>query len=105
MWLSAVFGAISHRRCMDHKLVRQTPGAGRHRFAQVNGPQRLCLDIDRVAALAANRARHARAQRQIRVGGVHDCIHVRLLGYVATSYLNFHGAILAARTSSSALSF
>src|SRR5215472_9862550 len=73
---------------MNHVLGAQLTCAGDRRLAERQRPDAIAFFLNRRTSLAPNRARHAPAQLQVIVCGVHDCIG-RCLGQIAVpeSYL------------------
>jgi cytochrome b subunit of formate dehydrogenase len=84
------FQAISHGRSVNNKLIWQVTRAGSHGLSQSNWAQCPRFAVNFVAALAADCTRHARAERQIGVGGIDDGVNVRLSSDIALADFYFH---------------
>ena len=67
-----------HAGGVDHAASRQLTGSRERSSAQRYGTVGIALGLDCRPAALADRACHARAQQQLRVGGVYDRVDLRI---------------------------
>ena len=88
---------VDGTEAMNNVAIGKIMCAGDHRLARPDRRQRPALRLKARSGRSVDRSGHAAAGAQLRIRGIHDCVHIRLVGDVALNAFDSDAVMFSLR--------